>query len=236
MNWREEQIEVFDKMANSGFHSYLYTDESLELLDKIIPKNVKILDLGCGTGHIAEVLKGREWHGIDISPESINTAKHFYKTAKIGDITEKLPYRNKSFDCVLLLSTLHHVPPEEHENIIKESIRLLKPEGKLIIVDHNKNKLISRITHSPKSFVRIVPCKHEDAVDAHVLRFYINNNSEMSCISFNDEVQIYADQAGLKAPFIIRALRAMIILPISLFSKNGDFILIGKKAKGQECR
>jgi SAM-dependent methyltransferase len=98
----------------------------------------KILEMGCGIGAsivpLVETYPEAEVHGIDVGAsvlryaharaESLDAAVHF----KQGD-AEKAPYPDESFDCVFSCALFHETSPEAISNIIKESMRLLRPGG-----------------------------------------------------------------------------------------------------------
>ena len=70
----------------------------------------RVLEVGCGTGaHLAVFLKeGLDVTGVDISPHMLRVAKNrLGKGVRLclGD-TENLPFREKTFDCVALITTL----------------------------------------------------------------------------------------------------------------------------------
>jgi ubiquinone/menaquinone biosynthesis C-methylase UbiE len=81
----------------------------------------KVLDVGCGTGTLAIVIKRQlgtgEVHGIDASPEMVRFAKE--KSAKDGSdidfrvaLIEAIPFPDASFDLVTSSLMLHHLPDD----------------------------------------------------------------------------------------------------------------------------
>lgn len=86
-------------------------------------------DIGCADKHIINHLqKGTQYIGIDY----YSTATQLYKTQPnvFGD-AQSLPFASESFDTLLLLDVLEHLPSPD--SCIKESNRVLKPSGLLII-------------------------------------------------------------------------------------------------------
>lgn len=97
-----------------------------------------ILEMGCGIGAstvpLAETFPDAQVHGIDVGAsvlryaharaESLNAAVHFRQ----GD-AEHAPYPDESFDCVYSCALFHETSPEAIPNIIRESMRLLRPGG-----------------------------------------------------------------------------------------------------------
>lgn len=91
-----------------------------------------VLDLGCGTGRRLNRLAA-EWNihgiGLDIALRQLrentlhNPFHHFYIN---GDV-EKTPFRSESFELVICMDVLEHVPSPQR--CILETARLLTPEG-----------------------------------------------------------------------------------------------------------
>lgn len=119
---------------------YLMVDRVAKLLD--LPSGAKVLDAGCGEGHAAAYLAkkyGYQVVGIDLLKDSIQRAKQ--KAAKQnGKISfyegsyMKLPFKDGSFDAIYTIETLVHAP--DANKAIKELKRVLKPGGKLALVEY----------------------------------------------------------------------------------------------------
>jgi ubiquinone/menaquinone biosynthesis C-methylase UbiE len=104
-----------------------------------------ILDVGCGTGTLAIAAKRRigpmgKVYGIDASPDMIARAKT--KAGKAGlDILfenksiQALPFPDEQFDVVLSTLMLHHLPRKLREDGIREIRRVLRPDGRLLVID-----------------------------------------------------------------------------------------------------
>ena len=101
----------------------------------------KVIDVGCGKGRFLRILKDRfsksDLYGLDISEKMLNFCPKEIKTV-CGSILD-IRYPDKYFDCVYCIETLEH--SLRIENSVKELIRILKPGGKIIIIDKNIAKL-----------------------------------------------------------------------------------------------
>ena len=97
-----------------------------------LKKTIKILDAGCGTGYVAEVLNKLNYKnitGIDFSEEmlAIARSKKIYKKLICQSLNEKIELRSKQFELIICTGVLTsgHVGP----SAINELVRLLKPQG-----------------------------------------------------------------------------------------------------------
>jgi len=96
---------------------------------------LKVLDIGCGTGMASEKLKRfGKVYGIDISPKSIEQAAQRLDEAKVG-IAEDIAYPNEVFDAVVCTETLEHVL--KPQLAIREFYRVLRAKGNLLISTPN---------------------------------------------------------------------------------------------------
>ncbi|MBL7036446.1 class I SAM-dependent methyltransferase [Candidatus Microgenomates bacterium] len=111
-----------------------------------IGKKQKVLDLGCGDGLNTSILvkKGvKNIVGVDISSKLVKNAKSinpkikFYKAS-----AEKLPFKDNSFDVVLVDSVFHHLMG--YSKSLLEIKRVLKPKGRLCFIEPH-NSLVRNI-------------------------------------------------------------------------------------------
>jgi 2-polyprenyl-3-methyl-5-hydroxy-6-metoxy-1,4-benzoquinol methylase len=104
-------------------------------------KGNRILDVGCGIGHLGEMLKGKysKFTGSDILKENIEIARKL-ATSKNAEYTtrsifEKNAFRDSSFDYILLLELIEHI---DNPGLYLQRCReLLKPKGYIIISTPN---------------------------------------------------------------------------------------------------
>lgn len=127
--------------------------KAAKFLDLKSPK--KILDVATGTGSQAyEIAKlGHEVIEIDLSPAMLAQAKKkLLPNLKLkfleADAT-KLPFKNESFDAAVISWGLHDMPYEIGMKVLKEMKRVIKKDGKILIVDYmNPRKhIVAKFTH-----------------------------------------------------------------------------------------
>ena len=115
---------------NKKYISTTYKDNKSEYPEKFCkklfgsyPTTVKILDLGCGNGHITEEINklGFDVTGVDINPPSGKR----YVTA---DISKPLSmFKDSTFDIVFSKSVIEHLREPDH--MVNEVYRILKRGG-----------------------------------------------------------------------------------------------------------
>lgn len=108
----------------------------------------KILDLGCGSGRLLEILKIRDinYIGLDSSQDLIEVAQKNYPKEKfiVGDGLN-LPFPQDFFDKIFSIRTVHHVPSKEFRfQFFQEAKRVLKPGGLFILTAWYLYKLRSK--------------------------------------------------------------------------------------------
>lgn len=150
--WEERSIKYNDQIegvlpksfprdVNLYLDSWMYEKIKSEI--KTL-KQKKILDLGCGYGRISEkILKEfpkSELRGVDISGHYVsvyNKKLHPRGKAEIGDI-RKLSFKDSSFDLVFMVTTLMYISEaKDQEKVINEIFRVLKKDGKFVIIERN---------------------------------------------------------------------------------------------------
>jgi ubiquinone/menaquinone biosynthesis C-methylase UbiE len=104
----------------------------------------RVLDVGCGTGSLAMLIRARcpgaEVVGIDPDPKALAIARA--KAERAGETIEwqqgfadALPFEDASFDRVVSSLVFHHLPPEVVRATIPELRRVLKPAGSVWVLD-----------------------------------------------------------------------------------------------------
>lgn len=137
---KEKLIDTAQKFYNQKSVANNYDKVAEEQADYKIPtllnnfyqKNQissgSILDLGCGTGKIAEQLQGNfQFTGIDYSDNMILHAEKRYDKLIIGNMIEEIiKFPDNSFDHIIALSSLVFLTPTEFNNVLFHMERIAK--------------------------------------------------------------------------------------------------------------
>lgn len=101
----------------------------------------RIVDLGTGTGRMLTLLAphAKEAEGLDLSHHMLTVARANLNRAEVrnarvrqGDVTQT-PFEDRSADLVMVHQVLHYL--ENPEDVIAEAARILRPGGRLLLVD-----------------------------------------------------------------------------------------------------
>lgn len=139
--------DYWDGERKYGYGGYKYDGRWAPIAEKIAhhyklkPKD-KVLDVGCGKGfllyELTRVVPGLQIFGIDISKYAIENSKEEIRPyLQVADAS-KLPFKDKFFDFVFSLNTLHNLPCHKLESALKEIERVGK-EKKYIVVESFRN-------------------------------------------------------------------------------------------------
>jgi SAM-dependent methyltransferase len=115
---------------------FWYVAPDLDSFVKCLPLGGAILDVGCGSGYIASLLEkqGFKVTGIDISTRMLELARsNAPQSAFLRMSMRRLEFPRESFDGVLCLYSIIHVPRRYHLGILKQFRRVIRPKGFLAI-------------------------------------------------------------------------------------------------------
>jgi SAM-dependent methyltransferase len=140
----EESVD--HSISFTGRDSAFFANRKVEVLDEIVRDRVgplaelSVLDVGCGTGTTDQFLVSRVGglHGVDISEEMLEKARANVPSGTFRWYDgEKLPFRDETFDVVLAICVLHHVPVAQRFKLVSEMVRVTRSHGVVAIFEHN---------------------------------------------------------------------------------------------------
>jgi SAM-dependent methyltransferase len=121
----------------------------VELAERLLrsPRELAVLDVGCGTGETDRFLGGAfgSLHGADISEGLLSRARETnpgveYRHHEPG----RLPYEEDTFDLSFCINVMHHVPPPEWPAFVAEMGRVTRRGGIVAVFEHNPLNPVTR--------------------------------------------------------------------------------------------
>jgi len=105
-------------------------------------RKLKLLDVGCGTGRFLDFIK-QAWPrlqitGLDMSDAYIRHARRHLRRSRTSFIVgkaEEIPLSDNSQDAVTSTFLFHELPPKVRRIALRECARVLKPGGRLVLLD-----------------------------------------------------------------------------------------------------
>lgn len=138
----EANEEAYDEWATKYDHDtieemgYVAPQTAADKLAQVVSSTgAAILDAGCGTGQVGELLAGHGFKtidGLDISKSMLEVARgrKVYRDLHKADLTQKLPLDDDRYDAVVCVGTFTsgHVGPDA----LDEMVRVLRPGAPIV--------------------------------------------------------------------------------------------------------
>jgi ubiquinone/menaquinone biosynthesis C-methylase UbiE len=139
MDFKKTVREGYNAIADRYLAERTRNSEDVRLLHDFIerlPASAKVLDAGCGAGlPISQMLSEQfDVTGVDFSEAQIELAKKNVPKARFicQDMTI-LDFPENTFDGICSYYAIIHIPREEHQPLLTNFYRILKPEGLALV-------------------------------------------------------------------------------------------------------
>ncbi len=135
--WTGERLETFIVNETMIEHLHRYA------LAKKLVENLTVLDIASGEGYGSYLLSqnAKTVVGVDIDKTTVQKAKQKYISSNLSYLqgnTNAIPSKDNTFDIIVSFETIEH--HNQHEEMILEIKRVLKPNGILIISTPDKRQ------------------------------------------------------------------------------------------------
>ena len=129
-------VQTYNEIAEDYLREFKSPSDHIDSFVKALPKNAKVLDLGCGPGMDTAYLTQHNFdvHAVDNSPKMIALAKKQTPQAKFETANMlKIEYPEAMYDGIIASYSFIHIPKENISELFKNLIKALKPNGLLFI-------------------------------------------------------------------------------------------------------
>jgi len=140
-----------EKPIAAGKSSFDLVDPEKVFAELRLQPETVFLDVACGVGNYsvaaAEFIgTGGAIHAVDLWKEGIAALRERIDQlalrqihAEVGDVSRSLPVEDDSVDVVLMATVLHDLVADgTAEGTLREIVRVLKPQGRLVIIEFDK--------------------------------------------------------------------------------------------------
>ena len=152
---------------------------------KSLPRNLSVLDYGCGFGHLVSYLSDKfdQVSGVDSSRQQISIALKNNLPVELLQESEYEVWCNRNieaFDIIFLMDVLEHIPLEYQIQFLKNLGKTLKKKGIIYIKTPNANSLLS-------SRWRYIDWTHHTSFTERSLEFILHNSGFHNFEYLDDE-------------------------------------------------
>jgi SAM-dependent methyltransferase len=132
-------------------------------IEKLLPRNLILADVGCGTGSLTVELArfAEKVIGVDLSQEMLRRARDVAKERQLRNVefrrgdALKLPLETRSVDAAFCVMVLHFLSAPQQA--VAELCRITRGGGSVIVVDlvqHNQEWMREQMAHRRLGFER----------------------------------------------------------------------------------
>jgi len=118
-----------------------------------------ILDVGCGTGRWLRRYRQMGLHamGVDATLPMLRLALERGTEAPLAaGQAQRLPFADGGFDCVSDITVVQHIPTDLQTDALGEMVRVLKPGGRLILMELIRGDGLHVFPRNPQDWIEQV--------------------------------------------------------------------------------
>jgi SAM-dependent methyltransferase len=162
IEWTPEAVQRFWDWFGSNpalthlYFSLKYGDSLLEQTSRVIPLRGRLLDVGCGPGHLVEKAldRGLQAVGVDSSAGSVEALRQRLggRPGFLGAHVSqglRVPLPDGSADIVTVIETVEHLDDPTLAALVREAARLAAPGGHVVVTTPNQENLPELETMCP---------------------------------------------------------------------------------------
>jgi 2-polyprenyl-3-methyl-5-hydroxy-6-metoxy-1,4-benzoquinol methylase len=127
--------QLYHKLVRPQWLTNLYINDLIT--NHFEFKDEQVLDFGCGIGASCSLTAPDNYIGLDPDEERIDYARNLYPEYNFYPLKKpgSLDLASNSFDYILLIAVLHHIPKAQLTANLQQFHEILKPEGTIIVIE-----------------------------------------------------------------------------------------------------
>lgn len=232
-NWTGERLETFILSRDTVEHLHRYAIVSDYIEGKII------LDIASGEGYGSNIMskKAKFVYGVDIDNSSIEKAKLKYNKENLKFLegsASQIPIDDNSIDVVVSFETIEH--HDEHEEMMNEIKRVLKPKGLLVISTPDKLYYSDERNFNNQYHVKeLYKQEFTDLLSKEfseiqlLTQLYSNGNSIIQDDKMHNGLQFFSGNYEKIATMVINPLYLIAIASDGIFEKQKTTVFDGNQ-------
>ena len=151
-----------------------------QFLDEL-PANSKVLDIGCGNGKNMTYRQDLQLYGLEHSQSLTDICIQKGLNVVQGD-ARNIPFEDNTFDAIIMIAVIHHINPVEHNIVLNEIKRVLKPNSTCLITNWAVEQPVNAKRRFHKGLNMVVWKGKED----NPLPYWVMDNSD--ALNFLDNI------------------------------------------------
>lgn len=120
-------------MQADGRPDYYYSQARPEVAELVPSRCRRVLEVGCGSGELGRLLRGRGHHvtGIELVPEMAERARRWLDCVVTADVErDGFPFPPASFDALVFADVLEHLI--DPWRVLREAVEVLAEDGVVV--------------------------------------------------------------------------------------------------------
>jgi SAM-dependent methyltransferase len=115
-----------------------YLEKRVRFVRSVLPPPARLLDVGCGTGLLAQRLAAHGYQVTGLDPSYGMLLQGGARLRYVQGDGAALPFPDRAFDGAITVAALHHIfEPPKVAATIGEMLRVTRSSGVVVIWDHN---------------------------------------------------------------------------------------------------
>jgi len=141
-----------------------------------ISPGARFLDVGCGTGRWVRryTALGFSAVGVDATPGMLRIARsHRTSVPLTVGLAQSLPFSDSVFDCLSDITVIQHIPYDLQSTALQEMVRVLRPGGRMILLELTRGQASHIFPRSPRDWIREVESHGTVLIDWFAEEFFL---------------------------------------------------------------